>query len=411
MRIEAHLLSFTSMINVLEKSNDPKSTTRVMKLLRRMEELEKGGSDVVRLDAVAFRVALRVLSRFGDAKRAQKVLSWMEELYESGREELKPDEACYNSVIWAHTCNALKSSSQKIGMKQQRNDRGTAASLAAAEQAQELLVHMIQRFRQGETDILPGRSGFNAVIRAWADVGGAKGIQKAELLLKLMDELYQSCTTNFSADSATYSVIISALAKSTKDGAAVRAQELLDQMDSKGLVDTIAFNATISAWAKSKKPDKAEKAHSLLQKMADLHNTGDSNVTVDIVSYNTVLNACAFTRGGTEDKKKALLIAEDTFRRIQESKDLAPQELTYATMMKAYTNLAGNREDKIDMIRPIFAECAERGLVGNMVLKEIRYSLSEDQQKSLFESVTKVGNTNAGRIPNDWSRNVSRKYQ
>ena len=103
--------------------------------------------------------------------------------------------------------------------------------------------------------------------------------------------------------------------------------------------DDNQLNTVLRAWSKSNSQDKASRARKLLEKMYD---------RADIISYNILLNAAAFTSGSGEATQKALCIATKTFTEIKASSHLKPDEVTYGTVLKAFARFMMPGEEKIE---------------------------------------------------------------
>lgn len=111
--------------------------------------------------------------------------------------------------------------------------------------------------------------------------------------------------------------------------------------------------------------------------MINLHEEDGGYDTIpNIICYNTILNACAFSASGNVDeKKRALGVAVKTFKMLNEGKYTRPDALSYGNMLKCCSNLMPTGNDRISMASAIFSTSCEEGLVGGMVLDEIRRSV------------------------------------
>jgi len=115
----------------------------------------------------------------------------------------------------------------------------------------------------------------------------------------------------------SYNSVINAWAKSSMPEAAVRAEDLLLRMIksfkseafSTITPDAVTFASVLNALAKSRTTImKAEKCGAILKAMIDLHeDDGSYDSKPNIVCYNTVLNACAFSaRGNPEERRNGM---------------------------------------------------------------------------------------------------------
>jgi pentatricopeptide repeat protein len=92
--------------------------------------------------------------------------------------------------------------------------------------------------------------------------------------------------------------VIDAYAKSGADDAAERAEDLLRHMDelnesgenTDAKPNVRSFNTVINAYAKSGRQDAALKAESVLDLMERLYESGNEEVRPDVHSFSTVIN-------------------------------------------------------------------------------------------------------------------------
>jgi len=114
------------------------------------------------------------------------------------------------------------------------------------------------------------------------------------------------------------------------------------------------------------------------------------------------LNTCAFTKGKKDAKQKALDIAMQTYEELVQSKHINDfDELSFATTMKAVTNLCSNPEERVGHLKRIFEDCCKHGMVGKMVLKELRYAIHSDERR---QSV--LGHNLMTPLDSQWTRNI-----
>ncbi len=302
----ADTITYNLVINAFAKSSVPDSAKRAQKILTRMQkvyqkQLEKAAEeeDQVDPDIPLVKPNVRTYSTVIDAysrtstlegaEVAQSLLENLRMLHQStGDEELKPNVISYNSVInaWAKT-----------------------GTLQGAEMALKLLDVMEEG---GIADVI----SYNAVIHAWARCGSKECGDMAESILKRMKEKYkeEQNEENISVYSPSirpnfrsYSSVIDAWSRSTQPNAPRRAQAILDEMEKAYLEtgdtsiqpNTVTYSSVINAHARSRDMEnKAVAALQVLKRMQELYDSGvNKNAQPSIVSYNSVLNACATTFG------------------------------------------------------------------------------------------------------------------
>ena len=126
----------------------------------------------------------------------------------------------------------------------------------------------------------------------------------------------------------SYNTVINSWAKSQLPESALRSEALLLRMIRYSKAepyvtatpDAVTFSSVLNALAKSKTVRmKAEKCSFILKAMIDLHeNDGSRDTMPNIICYNTVLNACAFSAQGSEaERRRAFAVAVEIFNQMQ----------------------------------------------------------------------------------------------
>ena len=249
----------------------------------------------------------------------------------------------------------------------------------------------------------------------------------------------------------SYNTVINALAQNPVSDSAARAEALLTRMlkrykaDAFSTVkpDVVTFSSVLNALAKSKVKHKgmhlsfyvsfiptklilrlvalipATKCLAILDAMIDLHeDDGGYDTTPNIICFNTILNACAFSAmAGDDEKKEALAAAVKTFKMLREKNFARPDALSYGNMLKCIANLMPIGDARSSMAKTIFTSCCEEGMVGGMALDEIRRCLPS---KEFLQLLSKCGygkplrqHSNAMSVtlkslPSKWTENVKR---
>lgn len=147
----------------------------------------------------------------------------------------------------------------------------------------------------------------NAVMDAWAVSGDIRAGQRAEQILRSLQQDPHRTATRVS-----YNAVIKAYARS---GQPEEAQRILDEMkrvatrgdDEKGTngyvtPDKVSLSTCMHAWAKSTRdlPLAAARADALLCEMEEAYaRTGNEHLRPDVVAYSSVLAATARSGGST----------------------------------------------------------------------------------------------------------------
>mmetsp|Transcript_3386 Transcript_3386/g.7469 ORF Transcript_3386/g.7469 Transcript_3386/m.7469 type:complete len:686 (-) Transcript_3386:1196-3253(-) len=394
--LRPNTFTYTYVIDAHSRSASSKSPHAAQRLIEEMERLRAEGDPEVRPTTRAWNSVIAAWAQWkgeemawgrigSGADRAEACLGIMEELANTtGNEEVRPNTYNYNSVI-----SALANSW----------DHG------APSRAEKILEQMETLHRtSGDDNVKPRTATFNAIIDAWAKSGEPDAADRAELLLAHMMELYQ---TGHNLDAKpnvrSFNSVLNAWAKSGQDVAPERACEVLTQMEELDASselevspDATSFATTINAFARSKAFGKAQSAHDLFLHMKELHDTsGKSTLRPNNVVYNSVLNACAFSVGDIKEQAQAMEIASALLVELQKSPyGNKPDQVTYGTYMKVINNQMPVSEARDKVVDTVFQKCAKDGMVGEMVLRQLREMGMEEACESL------VGKTMWGRAIN-----------
>jgi hypothetical protein len=162
---------------------------------------------------------------------------------------------------------------------------------------------------------------------------------------------------------------------------------------------------------------QAEKCLKILETMIDLHDEeGSCDTKPNVICYNTVLNACAFSALGDDyEKKQALGVAVKVFKMLNEERYVRPDAVSYGNMLKCCANLMPPGNARTSMASKIFSTSCEAGMVGGMVLDEIRRSIPS---KAFLLLLAKCGyekplkhhknalSVELRQLPRQWTANV-----
>jgi pentatricopeptide repeat protein len=312
----------------------------------------------------------------------------------TGNEDVRPNSFNYNSVI-----SALANS----------HDVG------AASRAEKILERMEGLHRAtADEGVKPRTATYNAIIDAWAKSGEVDAADRAELLLEHMMDLYETChNLDAKPNVRSFNSVLNAWAKSGHPMAPNRACEVLERMEELGRdgrlrvsPDATSFATVINAFARSHTFGKAERARDLLAHMKELYDaSGRSALLPNSVVYNSVLNACAFAVGDLEEQSQAMEIANSMLVELNESPYARPDQVTYGTYLKVINNQmppSGARDQVVDTV---FRKCAKDGMVGEMVLRQLR----EMGMVQIYENLvgrSMWGEVNLTDLPTEWTCNV-----
>lgn len=312
----------------------------------------------------------------------------------TGNEEVRPNSYNYNSVI-----SALANS----------QDEG------AASRAEKILERMENLHRMtGDDNIKPRTATYNAVIDAWAKSGEIDSANRAELLLAHMMELYET-GQNLDAkpNVRSFNSVLNAWAKSGHPMAPDKASEVLMRMeeldrntDLHVSPDATTVSTVINAYARSNRYEKAQSSYDLFMHMQELYKiTGKKANRPNAVVYNSVLNACAFTVGDLGEQSQAIEIANAMLKGLAESPYGKPDQVTYGTYLKVVNSQMPESEARARAVHTVFRKCAQDGMVGEMVLRQLREMQMEEVYESLL-GTSMWGEMKLSDFPGEWTCNV-----
>lgn len=373
-------VTYTAYMKALADMCCPMAARRAEEVLTKMERSYRNGNAAVKPTLLSYNTSLRawakIQNRIG-AERADRALSQMEAKNSAGISNVCPDLYSYSICIdaWAKSkdrCAGERAESIFGRMKREPaflspnlvvynaliNAWGASEDPRAGEEAMEILSEMEQC-----SSVRPDRVTYSSVIDALAKCGADDAASKSEDVLRRMEE--RGC---ISPSAVTYNCVLNALATSGKGDSAPRAEAILDRMEGS---DTISYNTAIKAWALSSCDDKAVRAQSILERMHENNNCPSP----DLVTYNTVLNACA---SSNENHVEAFQIAMCTFSSLQQSQHLRPNEYTYGTLLKACATLLPPGQERVGLVEQIFQDCCDSNCLNEPVLRMLRSSMADE---------------------------------
>ena len=164
-------------------------------------------------------------------------------------------------------------------------------------------------------------------------------------------------------------------------------------------------SSSLLAWARSQQHGKAERAKNLFREMKKLYQAGNEHLRPNVVAYNAVMNACAFTNGDVHESNRAVEIAHGVLKDLEQSRFGTPDQVTYGTFLKVCSTQMADCDSRDKVIEMLFKKCCKDGQVGTMVLQQLKGVAKNDH----FVRLTGRGNwedIKLEELPSDWSRNV-----
>mmetsp|Transcript_17233 Transcript_17233/g.32621 ORF Transcript_17233/g.32621 Transcript_17233/m.32621 type:complete len:570 (-) Transcript_17233:28-1737(-) len=360
-------------------------------------------------DVTLFNCMLSIWKRSGDWKSPAKAEMLLEDMIKNNSqdEEPKPNTESFALVIECLCRNTSKSKRALVFQKVQ------------------LLVDKMKTLQQnGNANINPNdKSIINAMIKALGHSNVLDKIKEAEYLLNGMIELYElNKDEGERPDAASFINTINIICSNDQSAnSAEKATVLLNVMDNmyqmikeRGIeCDDLkpsvrAFNSVMNGWSRSNAHDKAGQAKALLDRLEALwKSTLDEDYSPNQRTYNTVINACAYTSGSPKDCSEALRIMIETFNAIRLSPTIRPNHVTYGLFLKGCYNLMPNDDENdhkkvSSIVENIFRKCGKEGCVSDFVLD----TLFESASSSFLHGIFGDSKRNNIQIPAEWGKNV-----
>lgn len=140
--------------------------------------------------------------------------------------------------------------------------------------------------------------------------------------------------------------------------------------------------------------------------MESLYEAGNPKLRPTVVSYNAVMNACAYTSNSDlQEQNRAIEIAHKMLRKLENSEYGDPDQVTYGTFLKVCANQMSDCSSRRQIVDSIFKKCCMDGQVGNLVLQQIRATSDEEQyQKLVGRSIHE--DVRMEDLPSEWWCNV-----
>ena len=171
------------------------------------------------------------------------------------------------------------------------------------EKAEAILRDMCKGHAMSET-LAPERSLFHRVLTAWADV---RSPRRAENLVLTMSELHERHGFDLKPELETYNRLLNAWAKSNLKESGERADRVLRHMEEFSVTgedniapDIISYNTVLNAWANSEEPIALTKIEHLILEMI---MKGNPSLTPTKESYGTWLKAIESSNEDDKDKR------------------------------------------------------------------------------------------------------------
>lgn len=255
---ESHLWgNDASSVDDTPSSPNSKKTDWLLRMNRRLTEIPVGELDpsVTPISAI-----MNAWAKTKSAHGAGMVETWLnraQEEFDSGNTRVVPTNKMYTMAVdaWAKS----------------------GEGVSAAQRAEAILQHMHQQYQAtGFENLRPTTGIFNAVINAWARSKEKIAPNRAEQILKWMDNLHRT-NPSIRPDKYTFNTgrLTADDEHSTSNDASIPNSTI-----------SISFLAVIHAYAKSGGPAAAKKAQQLLNSMHRMYQQGNLLAKPDTITVS-----------------------------------------------------------------------------------------------------------------------------
>eukprot|EP00978_Attheya_sp_CCMP212_P018601 scaffold51140_cov49-Attheya_sp.AAC.1 len=253
--VRPNVRSWNPVLNVLGRSREPGAPRQAEIVLQRMYDMYVAGYTDVRPNGLSFAAVLKAYLRStgrepGAAQRADDIVRWMEELYMSGQIAEPPNVYHYTIVCtaWAKSQQRIAADrcSQILQHMEQRYEAGCWEAKPntrtfnavldglsrgrVLEKAEELLDHMLELYKNGDNDARPDCFSFNAVINSWTRKNHLDGGEQAFHVLQKLLKFHREGNPDVKPDSRSFVHILAFYSRRVEPEAPILAERVLDQM-------------------------------------------------------------------------------------------------------------------------------------------------------------------------------------
>lgn len=120
------------------------------------------------------------------------------------------------------------------------------------------------------------------------------------------------------------------------------------------------------------------------------------------VTYNNVLNACAFANHPDDVPEEILDIAAQVFEEANET--CGANYITFGAYLRVIGRFVKDGTKKRDLVYEIFRQCCQEGQLNKMVMRQTRHALTSAQYATLRAEA--IVNEKTGEYRPEYTRNA-----
>ena len=121
--------------------------------------------------------------------------------------------------------------------------------------------------------------------------------------------------------------------------------------------------------------------------MQKLYHEGNISSKPNVHTFNTVINACAWTKCEA-DKKEAFRIAFSSFKQMISLEGIKPTEVTYICLLNTIHYLVPLKDKvrRFSLVKAVFEMCCKDGLATDKILSKLKSIVTEKQFDQLVRA-------------------------
>lgn len=136
-----------------------------------------------------------------------------------------------------------------------------------------------------------------------------------------------------------------------------------------------------------------------------MYQAGNERLRPNVVAYNAVMNACAFTSAEVRDSSRIVEIAHHILKEMEQSPHVNPDQVTYGTFLKVCANQMTDCSTRQQVVEILFKKCAKEGQVGDFVLQQLK-AIASDELYLRLVGRNIDEDASLSDLPKDWTCNV-----
>lgn len=380
-------VTFNAALSAFAKASGGKNDIeKAEKILEQMEELYDQGYNDVKPDAFSLTNVISCYANSktdGAASRAEEILQHMQTLYdENGDKSMRPTKVAFGAVLnaWAREGNSHR--------------------------AQAIVDHM-ESLQDTYDEMATNTVIYNTLINSWTKNGVPESGRKAEEILFKMQELHKNGKADIRPTKITYNSVLAAYQKSGEEDAYVNAKHLLKEMEDNAdpsiHPDVVTYATFLNLVSKWKNPQKVDVAEQILEKMAT------KKIKPNNFAYDAAMRVCVQTYSRNQKiRRKALILGVKTLSTMQDSSHVIPTSYTYSLFFTLILKHSSGNEVKKLLTRSL-QDCCKAGLLTNLILDQLKRKVPPSFLEKILFPEGDLKEICIQNLPQEWSQHSQRK--